>query len=202
MTFPIVNKRQQTTVDIIRLIVLAQLKNSLPDYNFGLPDMTWDQRVVIYNQEYTLAPIDGLWIEVAFLASKVFSIQNDTQENNGIFEEIQNLYQQESVMVRLFSKNIEALQYKELIMMGFGSIYAQQQQEEYGFKICAVTPYPDTSELEGGAINYRHDLNIMCLVAYQNIITAVPMQSFETAVTASNGSATLYRTFSPTVLPS
>lgn len=202
MTFPLNEfNKPMTTVDIIRLIVLKQLQNSLPNYSFQLPDLTWDQRVVIYNQEYTLAPIPGLWIEIAFVASKIFSSQNYTQEVDSVFQEVQNIYQQESIMVRLFSKNTEALQYKELIMMGFFSVYAQQQQEKYGFKISNVTPYPDTSELEGGAINYRQDLSLMCMVGYENIISCVPMQNFETAVTVSNRSATLYETFLPTVLP-
>lgn len=202
MAFPLNSANQsQTTIDIIRLIVLTQLKNSLPNYPFGLPDLTWDERVVIYNQQYTLAPIPGLWVEVAFVASKVFSSQNYTQQVNGTFQEVQNLYQQESIMVRLFSKNLDALQYKELVMMGFNSIYSQQQQEKFGFKICSVLPYPDTSELEGGTINYRHDLNIMCLVGYQNVISAIPMQNFETEVLVSNGVNLMEEEFNPALEP-
>lgn len=190
-----------TTIDIIRLIVLTQLKNSLPNYGFGLPDLTWEQRVVIYNQQYTLAPIPGLWIELAFVASKVFSIQNDTQEINGNFQEIQNLYQQESILIRLFSENLEALQYKELIMMGFNSVYSQQQQEKYSFKICSVMPFPDTSELEGGAINYRQDLNIMCLCGYQNIIYSIPMENFDTQLIVDGGTPLMEENFNPAELP-
>ena len=75
------------------------------------------------------------------------------------------------------------------------------QQEEYSFSIKNVIPYPDTSDLEGGEINYRADIAIMCLVGYQNILTAGYFNNFETAVTVASGSATMYQTFNPAMLP-
>lgn len=184
----------QTTVDVIRSIVVEQLNNSIPNFDFT-------NRVVIYNQKYVIPPDDGLWAEIAFVNSKIYSSQQSVQTVNEVFQEVQSLYQAELIMIRLFSENTDALKYKELVAMGFNSIYAKQLQEQYSFKICNVIPYPDTSELEGGAILYRADISSMCLVAYENIITAGYLNKFITQVTASKGSLTMQQTFNPAVLP-
>lgn len=184
----------ETTVDIIRLIVLTQLNNTFPN-------IEWDERIGIYNQPYVLPPTDGMWVEVAFVASKIYGSNDYVQFVNGVFQEVQDLYTQEHIMVRCFSKNLDTLRYKEIVAMGLNSIFARQQQEKYSFKICNVQPFPDTSDLEGGEINYRADISVMCLTAYENIISAGYLNGFTTQVTAANGSATMQKTFLPTALP-
>ena len=188
------NNQSATTVDIIRLIILTQLNNTFPT-------ISWDERIGIYNQPYILPPTDGMWIEIAFVASKIMSSQDYVQYVNGVYQEVQDLYCQENIMVRCFSKNLDTLRYKEIVAMGLNSIFARQQQETYGFKICNVIPFPDTSDLEGGEINYRADISCMCLTGYENIITAGYLNKFTTQVTAADASLTMQQIFNPAQLP-
>lgn len=184
----------QTTVDTIRLIVLTQLTNSIPSID-------WDERIGIYNQPYVLPPVDGMWVEVAFTASKIYGSHNYVQYVNNVYQEVQDLYTQEHLMVRCFSKNLDVLQYKEIVAMGFNSIFAKQQQEKYSFKICNVIPFPDTSDIEGGEINYRADLSIMCLCAYENIIPAGYLNGLTVQVEAAEGNNLLSASFNASTLP-
>lgn len=184
----------QTTVDVIRTIILKQMVNSVPNLN-------WDQRIVIYNQEFIIPPDDHVRIEVGFRGSKVFGSNNYTQYVNGVFQEVQDLYTQEQLAVMVYSKNLEAIRYKELVMMGLKSIFSQQQQEKYSFKIAPNIPLQDLSELEGGAISYRFDLFLTCLVAYENILSQSYLNTFETQVIVGAKSPLLEVEFNPAVLP-
>jgi hypothetical protein len=184
----------QTTVDVIRTIILTQLNSSVPNMNF-------DDRIVIYNQEFIIPTDEHLRIEIGFRGSKVYGSNNYAEVNNGVFQEIQDLYTQEQIAVLVYSHNLEAIRYKELVVMALKSIYAQQLMEQYSFYIAPKIQIQNLSQLEGGSINYRFDLFLTCMVAYENVLTPGYLNNFETQVVASNKSLTVQETFHPAILP-
>ena len=165
------------------------------------PQFMPENRIFIYNQELVLEPVQKPWIILKQMGSKVYSNQNLTYiDNNGNFTEEQDVYTQDIIGITILSKNLQALQYKEFIPMALASIFSQQQQEQYGFKIARTMQAQDLSELEGGSMNYRFDWILNVLACYQNIKTAKYFNSFETQVLVSDGTVTT-STFNPSVLP-
>ena len=41
--------------------------------------------------EYVIPPVDGLWVEIAFVNAKIYSSQNSVQIINGVYSEVQDL---------------------------------------------------------------------------------------------------------------
>lgn len=163
------------SIDLIREVVMRELNLS-------------DDRVYIYNQKFTIPPVDGLMVVVAFKASKIIANRNNTRVNaDDLLEEVQDLNTQEMLSVMIFSRNEEALQRKEEVVMALYSVFSQQLQEKYSFRIFRMSPIQDMSQLEGSAILYRFDIDITMMSWYQKIKKVEFYDSYRTKVRVNNG---------------
>jgi hypothetical protein len=147
-----------------------------------------DNRVNVYNQKFNIPNDPYLFVGVEYKFSKVFASKSEALTNgSGVFQEKQGLNTQEHYSVILFSRNTEALTRKEEAVQALGSIYSQQQGDRYGFKIARIAPIQDLSGLEGAAILYRFEVNVVMLCRYEKIKSVPWYGTFPMDVTVENG---------------
>ena len=120
-----------------------------------------DDRVLLYNQKWTLPNEDDIFIYIAPTTSKVISSRT-TYVNDGLtFKEVQDLNLRENIAINIFSKDSSARTRKEEIIMALISDKAQQDQEKYSFKIAAIPDtFIDLSSVEATARLNRYAITI------------------------------------------
>lgn len=146
-----------------------------------------DDQIYIYAQPNIIPTDKRLYVVIEYKYSKVYSNRNLTPVNDGIITEEQNVNTQEFLTVQLFSRSFEALQRKEEAAMALRSVYAQQQQEKYSFKMSVNPQILDLTSLEASAMLYRYDLPIVFLSAYQKIKTVAWYDSYLASVRVNDG---------------
>jgi hypothetical protein len=159
-----------------------------------------NERVNVYNTKFSIPNDSHLFVAVEYKSSKTFASKSETAIDANIFNEHQVLNVQERYAIMVFSRNLEALQRKEEVVMALYSVYARQQSDKYGLKIARIAPIQDLSALEGAAILYRFEIDVVILRGYEKIPQVDWFGTFAGAVTAENGSD-VTKNFTPT-LPS
>jgi len=123
-----------------------------------------DDKVMLYNQKWSIPPTDDLFVVVEFKHAKPFSSRNFMDRNNN---EVQEVNMQEFYTIGIFSRSTEALFRKHEVIMALSSIFSQQLQETNSFKISRINPIVDLSMLESTALNYRFDVDIVVFSWYE-----------------------------------
>ena len=162
-----------TTIDYLRDILVQEM---------GVAD----SRVNIYNEKFNIPNDQHLFVGVAYKFSKVFGSKSETVQGTD-FDEKQGLQAQEHYAIILFSRNHEALRMKERAVMALGSIYARQKGDEIGFKIARIAPIQDLSTLEGAAILYRYEIDVIMLCRYEYTKSVPWYGTFTGEVSVANG---------------
>ena len=130
-------------------------------------------RVMIYNEEYDIPPISGIYIVLGFVSENIISNSNDSGEKLNILEtqqnleesmdykESQSLLKSEIIQIDIISKNSEARLRKEEIILAIKSNYAQRQQEIYDIQISMLpSSFLDLSEIEATARINRYAISV------------------------------------------
>ena len=139
-------------------------------------------RVNIFNQRFAIPTDDGMFIYLECLPSKMISNRNITAQGGAGLQEIQELNTWEQVNIGVFSKNLEALQRKEEVVMALYSQYAQQVQDANSFRIFQMSPIQDLTRLEGTSQLYRYDITVTLHAWYQKIKAVEYFDQFKTRV--------------------
>lgn len=163
-----------TSLDLLRDIVQQEMALA-------------DDRIFIYAQPLKLPTDQNLFVNIEYKYSKIYSNRNLTPVNMGAISEEQNVNTQEFLTVQVFSRSFEALQRKEEAAMALRSVYAQQMQEKYAFKLSVNPQILDASSLEASAMLYRYDIPVVVLTAYQKTKKISYFDSFQTAVRVNDG---------------
>ena len=163
-----------TTLDLLRDIVQQEMSLQ-------------DAQIWIYGQQLEIPTGTGLYVNIEFKYSKVYSSRDLTPVSDNYIQEEQNLNTQEFLTVQLFSRSFEALRRKEEAAMALKSVYAQQLQEKYAFKLSVNPQILDLSSLEASAMLYRYDIPVVVLTAYQKTKPITWFDSFDVAVDANDG---------------
>ena len=175
-----------TSLDLLRDIIQQEM--SLQD------DQIW-----IYGQQLEIPTGKGLFVNIEFKYSKVYSNRNLTPNNGGNIIEEQNINTQEFLTVQLFSRSFEALRRKEEAVMALRSVYSQQIAEKYSIKLSVNPQILDLTSLEASAMLYRYDIPVVILTAYQKTKKITWFDSFVTNVRANDGIPDLTATFTEPV---
>lgn len=146
-----------------------------------------DDRIFIYGQEYNLPTDRNLFVIIEFKYAKPYSNRNLTPVVDNVISEEQNLNAQEFLTIQIFSRSFEALQRRFEPAMALKSIYAQQLQEKYSFKLSWNPQILDLSILEESAMLYRFDLPVIMLTAYQKTKPVTWFDSFTAQVDVNDG---------------
>lgn len=127
-----------------------------------------DEQVWIYNQKRDIPRTPGLFIEVAFLASKPYGISSQCDDDaDGNFCEQQTSYMQETYTVILYSRDESAFTRAPEVLMALGGVAAQQIMEQYCFKLGPIPiAFVDTSAVEASARLFRQDITFQALRSY------------------------------------
>jgi hypothetical protein len=144
----IIDNTPQTSLDLLRDIVMTEM------------DLA-DDRVFIYNPKFRLPTFDDLFVVIEFKNSQVMSSRTITTGTGINYRQIQDVTSRESIAIDIFSRNTSALYRKEEVIMALTSIYAQQIQEIYGFKLFRIAPIENLSDVEGGARLYRFEIPVV-----------------------------------------
>lgn len=171
--------KKLSTFEALRKIIIEEM-----DLN--------EQSVIIYNQKANIPTTQGLWVFVEFKYSRMISARSTPAGNGptGALVERQDLNMQEHYSIGIMSRDTAALERKEEVVMALNSVYSQQVQEENSFKIFRQTPIQDVSELEGTAILYRFDVDIVVHAWYAGTKEPDYFDAFEVEVKTEKESVT------------
>jgi len=123
--------------------------------------------VVIANQNIKLFNTEKLQITVKTIGCKDYSNRNETKtDSEGNFIEYQYLNQQRQMQIDVYSRNNDARQRFWEVITALKSIYAEQQQDIYNFKIGTITNSRNLSGLDGGSDINRYTITFNVLVHY------------------------------------
>lgn len=154
-----INGAPQTTMDIIRLILINQMCLA-------------QDRVNIYDNKWVTPDYEEMFIVVEYRSGK--NIGNNRRFiNESDFQvpiEVQTVNMLEKIVVGVFSRNDEAQLRKEEVLMAIMSSYAQLMQENFAFKICRSADIEDLSVLEGAAMLKRYDIELSVYAWYTRTI--------------------------------
>jgi len=131
-------------------------------------------QVMIYNQDFKLPETSGLFIILQYNSSQNYSSTNEfipaDEGIEGGQESITTLMK-EDYTINVISKNDEARQRKEEVIMGLNSNFSQDKQGLYQFQIARVSnSFVNVSELEGAGMLNRFAINISLLAHYTKTI--------------------------------
>lgn len=163
-----------TSLDLLRDIIQQELSLK-------------DSQIFMYGQPFILPTYDGLFVNMEFKYSKVYSSRNLNTPTVSALTQEQNVNTQEFLTVQLFSRNWEAYRRKEEAGMALKSFYAQQLQEKYSFKLSVNPNILDLTGLESSAMLYRYDVPVVLLTAYQKIKPVQWFDTFNVAVDVNDG---------------
>ena len=146
-------------------------------------------RIMIYNGEWNIPPDDGIFIILERLPGRVIANRNTVKydPSRAVYQEIQDLNIREQIVISVFSKNTEALERKDEVLMAIASLYSQQLQEKNSIKIFRIANIEDLSVLEGGSNLYRYDIPLTIFSWQQKVKTAEYFDTFNVEVKANDG---------------
>lgn len=135
-------------------IIIDIIKNEL-----ALPDTS----VWLRDQNREIPQDDGLYIAVGSTDETVIAnnaeVQFDDSGAETIMTEIQSTTIRASIQIDVFSRSTEALLRRWEVLTAMTSQYAQQQMEQYQFRIFAVpNSFVNTSDAEGGSVINRYSI--------------------------------------------
>jgi hypothetical protein len=125
-------------------------------------------KVFLYNQDYKIPPVEGIWIVIDFGFSTNFG--TSTKYINTVDGMNESLFtcQREQYTINILSKNQEARLRKEEVLLALQSSFSQEMQEKYQFHIAKISPQiTNLSYLEGGSMLNRFGINVTVLASYE-----------------------------------
>lgn len=130
-------------------------------------------QIWVYNQNFVAPKTEGLLVSVAFVDNKIVSKKTEMSENStGGLIEVQSLNVLENIKINIASKNAEAKDRKNEILLSLDSFYSQRQQEKLSFKIAQhPSSLRDISSEDGSALISEFVTIVPVLVWYEKEIT-------------------------------
>jgi len=132
-----------------------------------------DEQIYIYNQDFKIPETKGLFILMQYNNSDNYSTTNEfipAPEGVDTAQEYISMLTREYYTINVVSKNDEARQRKEEVIMALNSNYSQDQQGLYQFQIAKISnSFVNVSELEGAGMLNRFAINISLLAFYNKV---------------------------------
>lgn len=145
-------------------------------YEMDIPDgYAW-----IRNQQRQIPADKGLFVVVGMVDSWVIANNNyakpvaitppDPDPPYEGLQEVQETQVRENIQIDIFSSDNSALQRRWEILTALKSVYSEQQQEQYSFRIFRQSSsFANTSSAEGGSMLNRFSIVIPCFVWYRKV---------------------------------
>lgn len=143
-----------------------------------------EDKIVIYNQKFLLPNSKGMRIYIEPKAPPVIISSRNFMDINNIEQQDSNWM--EEISIGIYSRDLEALQRKEEVVMALHSIYSQQMQEKNSFKIFRNARIIPVNEIEGAARLYRFDIECRVQAWYSITKVAEFFNSFNVQILAES----------------
>lgn len=137
-------------------------------------------RVYLWDQKMAQPTDAGLYIAVQMLSCKPFGNTNKFDGSGSNSNQFQSVNNMAILQLDIISRDTEARDRKEEVLMALASQYAETQQEANSFLIGKLPPgsqFVNLSEQDGAAIPYR--FNIAVGMQY-TVVKTTPVNSFGT----------------------
>lgn len=149
-----------------------------------------DDQIFIYNQDFKVPETSGLFIVMQYNSSQNYSTNNEfipaDEGVEGAQEKI-SMLNRESYTINVISKNDEARQKKEEVVMSLNSNYSQDQQGLYQFKIANLSDsFTNVSELEGAGMLNRFAITVNLLAFYDKTLNTSYYDTFTNEIEIDN----------------
>ena len=157
-----------------KILVLADLIKS---------GMDLEENVIsVYNQKRKLPAASGIFIDVAFLGSKPFSVSSaqvyDPDEDDMLEE--QTITERQLYQIDILSQDATARQRKHEIVFALTGTEAQQAQEFYGFHIAKLPlAFNDLSQTEGPSRLNRYSVTVAIIASISKRKVVQAFNSFQ-----------------------
>lgn len=126
--------------------------------------------VIIYSQNIKLFNTDKLQITVKSIGINTYSNRSEfVTSASGAFSEVQDVNQQYMMQVDVYSRNNDARDRFWEVTAALNSIYAQEQMDQYNFKIGTITRANNISGIDGGSDINRYSITFNVLTHEQKI---------------------------------
>ena len=123
-----------------------------------------DSQFVLSNQDYTIPRTSELFLMIQHVNSQPYSANNYQTSTDEGMEETINMLTREEYIINVMSKNSDARTRKNEVLLALNSVYSQQQQELYQFRIAQLSSsFLNISELEGSGMLTRYAINVAVL---------------------------------------
>jgi hypothetical protein len=117
-------------------------------------------RVIVYGQNYDAPEDDFIYIVLKTVGTTIIGNNNRFDQDTG--EETKSVSSFIDIEIEITSKNRDAYERKEEVLMALTSQYSVQKQEENGFKLFRTNTINDLTFIEGGSSLYRFNIPIRC----------------------------------------
>ena len=130
-----------------------------------------NDEIWIYNQEFRIPNISTLFVVVQFQNARILSSKDTIQTTDSGTIEVQSIIQIESILVNVFSKDTSSRQRKHEVIFALNSVFSEQMQEKYGFRIFPIPHnFNNISRAEGATMLNRYGIAINVQRTYNKII--------------------------------
>ena len=127
--------------------------------------------VTIYNQDFTIPNNDGMFIVVQFVNGKTLSNNTKIENTDSGIIEVHSTIQTESLLINIFSRNVDSRQRKWQVITSLNSVFSEQQQERYGFRIFPIPQSTNNiSRAEGSSMLNRYGIEMKIQRCYNELI--------------------------------
>lgn len=147
------------------------------------------KNVFVQNQNINIPNDKQLYISVGMVDTIIMNHTNAVEKNGDTnIKTVQQVQARENIQIDIMSSSNLALLKRAEVLMALNSVYAEQKQEEYQFKIFQIPQsFVNSSSAEGGSQINRFTIVIACFVWYKKItnysdISGDYYDNFETRV--------------------
>ena len=116
------------------------------------------ERVVLYAENYDPPTDEEIYVIIITRSGKMLSNVNEYDSDTS--EEVQSVTTFTDIDIEITSKNRDAYERKEEVVMAINSTYAQQKQEEYSMRFFRGQSIMDLSFIEAGSALHRYRIPI------------------------------------------
>lgn len=126
-----------------------------------------DDRVWVRYQNQLIPPKSDIFINVGMIDSQIISSVNTPIPTDDGMDELLQVIARENIQIDILSRDNSALLRRFEVIAALKSIYSEQQQEYYNFRIFPISnSFVNTSLAEGGSNINRFSITIACQTWY------------------------------------
>jgi len=146
-------------------------------------------RVYLWNQKIMQPTDSGIFVAVAVLSAKPFASLNVPDGSGSAMNSQQSVNMYAQLQLDVISRDSEARDRKEEVILALNSDYSRSQQEANSFYIGKLPPgaqFVNLSNEDGAAIPYRFNISVAIQYCYVKTVAVPYFSTFSTPQVNNN----------------